>query len=238
MPEVRIGTSGWTYPHWKEVFYPPDLSERLWLEHFAREFSTVEINSTFYRLPRASTFAGWQRRVPEGFLFAVKCWGLITHRKRLLEVEEQLQLFLSRARLLGDRLGPILVQLPPRWGRDLTRLRDFLHLLPADLRYAFEFRDLSWFHDAVYELLAARDMTVVRVTSPDYPASPATARWCYARMHGDEDSPKYRPETLSRWAGIVLTWVREGRDVYVYFNNDIYGYALEDARMLIQMVGA
>lgn len=238
MPELRIGTSGWTYPHWREVFYPRGLSERAWLEHYARSFTTVEINSTYYRLPQERTFAGWGQRTPSGFLFAVKCWGLITHRKRLLEVEEQTDLFLTRARLLGDRLGPILVQLPPRWQCDFGRFGDFLDLLPGDLRYAFEFRDGSWFNDAVYELLAARNMAVVRVTSPDYPESPATANWCYARMHGDEDSPKYRPETLSRWAGIVLTWVGEGRDVYIFFNNDVHGYALEDARALMQLVAA
>jgi uncharacterized protein YecE (DUF72 family) len=210
----------------------------VWLEHYSAEFTTVEINSTFYHLPRESTFTGWQQRTPVGFLFAVKCWGLITHRKRLQEVEDQLALFLSRARLLGNRLGPVLVQLPPRWQCDLARLRDFLQLLPRELRYAFEFRDLSWFRDAVYDLLAAQGATVVRVSSPSYPASPATAPFCYVRMHGDEDSPKYAPQTLSRWAGIVLTWVSEGREVFVYFNNDIHGYAIADARALLRLVAA
>jgi len=238
MPQIRIGTSGWTYPHWRERFYPRGLPQRVWLEHYSAEFTTVEINSTFYRLPRESTFTGWQQRTPVGFLFAVKCWGLITHRKRLQEVEDQLALFLSRARLLGNRLGPMLVQLPPRWQCDLARLRDFLQLLPRELRYAFEFRDLSWFRDAVYDLLAAQGATVVRVSSPSYPASPATAPFCYVRMHGDEDSPKYAPQTLSRWAGIVLTWVSEGREVFVYFNNDIHGYAIADARALLRLVAA
>jgi len=238
MPEIRIGTSGWTYPHWREKFYPRGLPQHVWLEHYAAEFTTVEINSTFYRLPRESTFTGWHERTPAGFLFAVKCWGLITHRKRLHEVDDQLALFLSRARLLGDRLGPVLVQLPPRWKCDLARLRDFLDLLPTDLRYAFEFREVSWFNDAVYDLLAARGATVVRVSSPSYPESPATAPFCYVRMHGDEDSPKYAPQTLSRWAGIVLTWASEGREVFVYFNNDIYGYAIADARALLRLVAA
>jgi len=238
MVEIRIGTSGWTYPQWRERFYPRGLPQRLWLERYAGEFSTVEINATFYRLPRESAFLGWRDRTASGFLFAVKCWGLITHRKRLLAAAEQVELFLSRARLLMDRLGPVLIQLPPRWECDLGRLRALLALLPDDLRCAFEFRDLSWCNDAVYALLAAHGAAVVRVSSPHYPESPATAPFCYVRMHGDEDSPKYAAETLSHWAEIVLRWAGEGRDVFVYFNNDIHGYAIADARTLIQMVAA
>lgn len=238
MAEVRVGTSGWTYPHWRGKLYPRGLPQRVWLERYAGELTTVEINATFYRLPQESTFTGWSRRTPEGFLFAVKCWGLITHRKRLLDAADQLKLFLSRARLLAEKLGPVLIQLPPRWECNLARLRDFLALLPNDLRYAFEFRDLSWCQEAVYSLLAARGAAVVRVSSPAYPIAPATAPFCYLRMHGDEHSPKYAPETLSRWAKIVLTWVREGRDVFVYFNNDVHGYAIADARALLQMVAA
>ncbi len=238
MAHLHIGTSGWMYRHWREVFYPPRLPQRAWLEYFAREFGTVELNVTYYRLPAESAFTGWRDRTPPGFLFAVKASRIITHLKRLANVEAEVDLFLSRARLLESRLGPILIQTPPRWSRDVPRLRDFLALLPADLRYAFEFRDTSWFADQVYDLLQAHRMAFVYVTSPSYPEPPATAPFCYLRMHGDEHDAKYAPETLSRWAEKVLTWRREGRDVYVYFNNDIHGYAIEDARALRSLVGA
>ena len=238
MAEIRIGASGWVYAHWREVFYPRGVAQRAWLEYYARAFDTVELNVTYYRLPSESTFRGWRRRTPPGFLFAVKASRVITHLKRLANVEAEVDLFLSRARLLEDHLGVILVQTPPQWPRDLPRLREFVGGLPSDLQYAFEFRHGSWFEDDVYALLEGHGMAVVRVSSPLYPEAPATARFCYVRMHGDEEEAKYSEKTLSEWAERVLTWQREGREVYVYFNNDVQGYALENARTLKAMVGA
>jgi len=236
MAEIRIGTSGWMYPHWREVLYPRGVPQRTWLEHFAVEFDTVELNVTYYRLPAASTFAGWRRRTPPGFLFAVKASRLITHLKRLANVSAELDLFLSRARLLEDRLGVILLQTAPQWPCDRPRLRDFLSALPADLHFAFEFRHLSWFDDGVYALLHEHGMALVRVSSPAYPESPATAPFCYLRLHGGEDSADYSAEALSHWGQRVLTWRQEGRDVYVYFNNDAHGYAIHNARTLREIV--
>ncbi len=238
MAEIRIGTSGWMYPHWREVFYPHRFPQRRWLEHFAQEFRTVELNVSYYRLPTEAAFTGWRERTPPGFVFAVKASRVITHLKRLGNVQEELDLFLSRARLLEGHLGPLLFQTPPHWGRNPERLAHFLTLLPRDLRCAFEFRDPSWFSDEVYALLRAHQAAFVHVTSPAYPEPPPTAPFCYLRMHGDEQSPKYAPETLARWAEKVLTWQREGRDVFVYFNNDIAGYAIEDARAMRTLVGA
>lgn len=236
MPQLRIGTSGWTYAHWRGVFYPRGVPQTRWLEYYAAHFDTLEINATFYRLPAESTFRGWHARTPEGFLFAVKASRIITHLKRLRDAKEAVEVLLGRARLLEDRLGPVLIQTPPDLAADLPRLRDFVDLLPPDLHYAFEFRHLSWFNDEVYTALAERAAAVVRVTSSYYPEPPLTAPFTYVRMHGDEDSPKYLQATLSRWAGKVVTWLGEGQDVFIYFNNDIHGYAIEDARALARMV--
>src|SRR5574340_20149 len=227
MAEVRIGTSGWAYQHWREVFYPRGLSPRLWLEHFAREFSTVELNVAYYRLPSESAFTGWRQRSPPGFLFAVKASRIITHLKRLAHAEAEVEHSLSRARLLEDRLGPLLIQTPPRWNVDVPRLRDFAARLPTGLRCAFEFRDPSWFCEEVYAALAERGMAAVRVTSSEYPDPPATAPFHYLRMHGEEPDGSYSRETLCRYSERVLTWAGEGGDVYVYFNNDAHGYAVE-----------
>jgi uncharacterized protein YecE (DUF72 family) len=138
---VRVGTSGWHYKHWRGVYYPRDLPTARWLQHYAAEFDTVEINNSFYRLPSEATFEAWREGSPPGFTFAVKASRYLTHMKKLKDPEEPLGNVLSRARRLGDRLGPILYQLPPHWGRDLERLEGLLGLLPQDLQHAFEFRD-------------------------------------------------------------------------------------------------
>jgi len=240
MSQIRIGTSGWTYSHWKGVFYPPGLSERRWLEHYAAEFDTVEVNATFYRLLVESTFEGWQRRSPQGFVFALKASRAITHYKKLADCEQELSSFLSRADLLADRLGPLLFQLPPRYPVDPARLRDFLSLLPPRYRCAFEFREASWLCQPVYKILGQHGAAVVRVSAPRFPdADVVTADFVYLRMHGDRTlySSKYSEETLKRWADAIAQWAAAGRDVYVYFNNDAHGYAVEDARALRSLAG-
>lgn len=239
MGQVRIGTCGWTYNHWKGVFYPVGVPPRTWLEYYAQEFDTVEVNATFYRLLPESTFAGWRRRSPEGFLFALKASRPITHLKKLLHAEQELEHFLSRARLLSERLGPLLFQLPPRWTVDVGRLRAFLSLLPRGYRCAFEFRDESWLTEPVYGALREHGAALVRVSAPRLPdADVTTADFSYVRMHGDQRmySSKYSEQTLNEWAEVVSRWVSEGQDVFVYFNNDIHGYAVEDARALRQLV--
>ena len=140
----RIGTSGWNYDHWKGVFYPKDLPSDEWLEFYSRHFDTVEINYSFYRWPERENFEQWRKETPEGFVFAVKASQYLTHRKKLKDAEEPLQRTFDHARGLGEKLGPILYQLPPRWKVNLDRLRHFLSLLPGDIRHAMEFRDPSW----------------------------------------------------------------------------------------------
>ena len=239
MGQVRIGTSGWTYQHWKGVFYPAGVGQRRWLEYYAREFDTVEVNATFYRLPAEGTFEGWRQRVPDGFLFALKASRPITHFKKLLGAEPELEHVLSRARLLKDRLGPLLFQLPPHWPVDVERLRSFLTLLPRQQRCAFEFRDESWLMEPVYDALRGHGAALVRVSAPRAPeAEVVTADFCYLRMHGDQTmySSKYSQRTLSEWATAISRWAAAGRDVFVYFNNDVHGYAVEDARALRELL--
>lgn len=151
---LHVGTSGWHYDHWRGPFYPPEVSSDGLLDHYARYFSTAEINNSFYQLPAAETLAQWRDAVPEGFVFAAKASRYLTHMKKLKDPEEPLQRLLGRLDALGEKLGPILLQLPPRWKANHERLEAFLKELPDGYSYAFEFRDESWFDEGVYELLA------------------------------------------------------------------------------------
>jgi uncharacterized protein YecE (DUF72 family) len=145
VPRVRVGTSGWEYRDWRGRFYPRDLPKDRWLEHYVQHFDTVELNTSFYRLPAAETFAAWRDRLPDGFAMAVKASRYLTHIKRLRDPDEPLERFWSRARRLGDRLGPVLYQLPPRWRRNAERLAEFLDAVPRGAPQAIEFRDPSWY---------------------------------------------------------------------------------------------
>jgi uncharacterized protein YecE (DUF72 family) len=152
---VRVGTSGWIYKHWRGVFYPPDLPASRWFDYYRRQFDTVEVNNSFYRLPSAAVFAAWRKQAPAGFLYVLKASRYLTHMKKLKDPAGPLETFFSRARELGPRLGPVLYQLPPRWGCDVERLRHFAAELPLGVAHAIEFRDPSWYNDAVREVLTA-----------------------------------------------------------------------------------
>ncbi len=239
-PKLWIGTSGWVYPHWRGVFYPDGLPTARWLDYYTRHFRTVELNNSFYRLPSEGAFRAWGEAAPEGFLFAVKANRFITHMKKLKDAAEPLERFLGRARLLGDRLGPILYQLPPRWKCNLARLREFLSLLPPDLLHAFEFRDRSWLNEDVFALLEKHGAAFCVISMPDFPCPlRATAPFVYIRMHGSGVvyGGCYSEDELRRWAEHIEGFLGEGRDVYVYFNNDAFGYAVENARRLGGMLG-
>lgn len=242
MATCLIGTSGWHYQHWGEgVFYPPELSAAGWLAHYARHFDTVEINNTFYHLPAASTFEQWRETAPAGFVFAVKGSRLISHLKKLKEPQAALANFLERARLLGEKLGPVLWQFPPRWKRNPERLRGFLDLLPSGLRCAFEFRDPSWFDDEIYQALADHRQAwcVYDLEGADCPVV-RTADWTYFRFHGPGERylHRYPREALREWAGRARSWLAEGCDCYAYFNNDAHGHALTNARELRELIAA
>lgn len=242
-PEIRVGTSGWVYRHWKGLFYPEDLPGPKWFEFYARHFDTVEINNTFYRLPGAQVFKNWAKKAPPGFLYAVKASRYMTHLKRLKDARAPLRLFLSRARLLGEHLGPILYQLPPRWKKNTERLAAFVKLLPgiatagapAEILHAFEFRDPSWFDEEVLELL---DNAGCAFCVHDMPGEPSprwvSGRFVYVRFHGTTGkyAGAYGGSLLRPWATWLKDRLGEGRPVYAYFNNDVGGHALRDAASL------
>lgn len=238
--ELRVGTSGWHYQHWQGVFYPPRLPAREWLGFYARHFDTVEINNSFYRLPALDTFAAWREKVPNGFLFAVKASRFITHVKRLRDPDEALANFFHNMSGLREKTGPILFQLPPRWKADPGRLREFVHALPSGHRYVFEFRDPSWFVPQIYRVLEEAGCALCAASSPAFPeARVETADFAFLRFHGGKVlyGSKYSVEELAEWAGYARRLLEEGIDVYAYFNNDAFGYAVEDARTFLKLAG-
>ncbi|MGQ9757181.1 MAG: DUF72 domain-containing protein [Actinomycetota bacterium] len=236
----RVGTSGWHYSHWRGVFYPIRLPTREWLGFYASHFDTVEINNSFYRLPSRETFLAWKDAVPEGFLYTVKANRFITHVKRLREPEEALSNFFYNLDGLGEKTGPILFQLPPRWKADQDRLREFVRSLPPGRRYVFEFRDPSWFVPGIYRVLEEGGCALCAASSPTFPeARVETADFAFLRFHGGKVlyGSKYSVEELAEWAGYARRLLDKGLDVYAYFNNDAYGYAVSDAlafRALVQ----
>ncbi len=234
-----VGTSGWVYPHWKGVFYPPNLPAREWLNFYSRHFSTVELNNSFYRLPSEESFRNWGQVTPPDFLFSVKASRFITHIKKLKVTSRPVEVFLGRARLLGPKLGPILFQLPPGWACNLERLEAFLELLPGDLTYTFEFRDESWFNPEVYSLLEKKGIALCLISLPGFQCPVrVTAPFVYIRMHGSGAvyGGLYGPEELSYWARLAKNFLREGLDLYVYFNNDAFGFAVRNAAEFAEML--
>lgn len=240
MARLYLGTSGYNYSHWRGVFYPQGLPGTEWIRYYATQFNTVELNVTFYRLPLAKTFANWYERTPEYFRFAIKGSRLITHTRRLVEVQDVTQNFFDRAAGLNEKLGVVLWQLPPGFKADLNRLSSFCDLLSSqpvarDARHAFEFRHQSWFIPEVYDLLARYGYALCIADGPRWPqAREVTADFVYLRFHGSRRlySSCYSPEELSAWAGHIQRWLAEGRDVYAYFNNDVEGHAVANAREL------
>jgi uncharacterized protein YecE (DUF72 family) len=237
-PEIRIGTSGWCYPHWRGRFYPRGLSAAGELAFYARHFGSVEINNTFYRLPERRTLAAWRDSVPRDFLFAVKASRYLTHMKKLAAPAAAVRRFFRRIEVLGGKLGPVLFQLPPRWRCDAPRLGVFLDALPGGLRYAFEFRDRSWLTEAVYDALARRNaaLCIYELASFQSPAR-ITADFAYVRLHGPAAAYRgcYSPRALTGWARRLRQWAADGLAVYCYFDNDEAGYAAHNALQLVRI---
>jgi uncharacterized protein YecE (DUF72 family) len=237
--EIRIGCSGWQYRHWRGRFYPRDLPQDRWLEHYAQTFDTVELNNTFYRLPEADAFAAWSRRVPAGFLFAVKASRYLTHLKRLREPREPLHRLWSRGQHLGDRLGPMLYQLPTGWRADRNRLAAFLAAVPARHRQAVEFRDRSWYAAEVLALLEGAKVAMCLHDMPGSASEPnPIGPFVYVRFHGSTGryQGSYSGQRLSAWADRLVEWADASRPAYAYFNNDVAGHAVGDAQRLREMV--
>ena len=234
------------YKDWRGVVYPEKLPQRRWFEHYASLFDTVEINNTFYRLPLATTVEGWAAQAPEGFRYALKLGAFGSHRMKLRDSASWLPNHLDRALRLGRSLGPTLVQLPPRWKRDVARLDEFLDVaceLAPQLRWAVELREESWVHDDVFASLQRHGVALcIQDLLPEHPVV-LTTDWTYLRFHGpnaleQKYHGRYGPDRLRRWVDLLCQWTTRGLDAYAYFNNDWHGYAVEDARWLTDAVAA
>lgn len=238
---VRIGTSGWSYAHWTDVLYPAKLPAAKRLSRFVEVFDTVELNASFYRWPKDSTFEGWRDRLPPGFTMSVKAHRGLTHYRRLSSPEPWIERFERCWRALGDRRGVLLVQLHPDQQRDDARLDYFLGLVPSWIRVAVELRHPSWDDPAVYRLLETHHAAYVVMSGPGLACIPrATTDLVYIRMHGpDHDeiyTGSYSTAQLQYWADQITAWDLEGKDVWMYFNNDLGGHAVRNALSLREML--
>lgn len=243
VPIFLIGTSGYSYNHWWDgVFYPIDVKPGKWLEYYAKYFNSVELNVSFYRLPKKETFEGWRRRTPKDFRFVAKGSRFITHIKKLKDIEEPLEIFFENASGLEKKLAMVLWQLPPGMRVDIKKLEKFCKSLKKykKIRQAFEFRNISWFCEEVYEILHKHNFSLCIAHSGRWPVvEELTADFVYLRFHGGGDvlySSNYTEKELKDWATKVKKWLKEGRDIYAYFNNDAYGYAVKNALRLKELI--
>lgn len=231
---LRAGTSGYDYPHWRGVLYPPGLARRRWFGRYVELFDAVELNSTFYGLPPPASFERWKQQAPEGFRCALKLGRHHTHMKKLKAPGESLRRFVQRARRLSPHLGPILVQLPPFWKADPQRLDGFLGAVPRGLQWAVELRNRDWLRDEVFEVLRQHGAALcLHDLLPDHPRE-LTTSWTYLRFHGT--GPGYRgsysPQKLTASARWIEQQRQRGVDVWAFFNNDAEGAAVRNARAL------
>jgi uncharacterized protein YecE (DUF72 family) len=230
---ILVGTSGWQYRDWRGRFYPAGLAQARWLEHYAANFATVEINNAFYRLPERDTFARWRGRTPDDFCVAVKMSRYLTHVRRLREPAEPVARFLGRAEALGDRLGPVLVQLPPTLRADTAALDATLARFPRDVKVAVEPRHPSWWTDDVRRVLERHGAALCWADRRSRPVTPLwrTAAFGYLRFHEGRARPwpRYGTAALASWRDRVAAEFDDGTPVYAYFNNDPGGAAIIDA---------
>jgi uncharacterized protein YecE (DUF72 family) len=226
MSIARVGCSGWVYRHWRGPVYPPDLPTKQWFEHYAGMFHSVEINNSFYRLPTEAAAEGWAAQAPRGFVYALKLGQFGSHRMKLKDATA----------------GPTLVQLPPRWKRNAERLDEFLAVAPKHLRWAVELREASWLHEETYDVLRRHGAALcIHDLLAEHPWE-LTTDWTYVRFHGPRATEaayqgRYGPDGLYWMAERLDGWLKEGCDVYAYFNNDDSGFAVEDARWLADRLG-
>ena len=239
MERIRIGCSGWNYRHWRERFYPKGLPQRRWFGFYAEHFDTVEINNSFYMLPKTETLDKWRAQAPPGFCYAVKANRFLTQAKKLKDCEEPLERMMPLFRRLGPALGPVLYQLPPRLKLNLERLESFLGLVPKDVTNVFEFRDPSWYVPETYALLDRHDAGFcVHDMAGSASERLATGPIAYVRFHGGARKywGRYSEESLLSWTDWIVGQAKAGRTVWCYFNNDIDAHAIGDAMTLKAMV--
>ncbi len=242
-----IGTSGWNYKHWGEgVFYPSGMRQREWLSHYCNFFESVEVNNTFYRLPSLEVFEAWYKETPPRFVFSVKANRFLTHLKKLANPERYLDKFLRNISGLKEKVKVVLFQLPPFWNFHRERLESFFSFLISsstnlDLRFALEIRHKSWHCAACWEILKRYNVSLVFA---DWPAlnieDPLTADFIFLRRHGYQSlyATSYPDDYLRSLARKIINWLRTGRDVYVYFNNDACAYAVQNALSLKRYLGS
>lgn len=240
MSPVIIGCSGFTYDHWRGTFYPEGLPKSRWLQHYCSVFPSVELNVTFYRLPRVETFEKWRRETPARFVFALKGSRFITHNKKLLDAEGSVRMFFDRALHLKDKLQVVLWQLPPAFPLEERRFEAFLRqIAPYPVRNAFEFRHASWITESVFALCREHGVCLCMADWPPFLGDlPITANFVYLRRHGTEGNyrTRYSEAQLKDDAGMLRGYAEAGLDGYVYFNNDYRGYAPENATQLMAML--
>ena len=236
---VHIGTSGWSYKHWINTFYPAEIKAKDRFAYYQTHFDTVEINNTFYKLPKKETFINWREAVPEDFRYIVKASRFITHMKKLRDPVQSSTLFFERITYLEEKLGAILFQLPPIMKNNEALLEDFLKQLPKGYRYVFEFRNSDWYRDSTYALLKKYNCAFCIYELDDH-LSPIkiTADFVYLRLHGpgEKYQGNYSDNVLKKWAIQCQTWSKS-KDVYVYFDNDEMGYAAFNAIRLKELIG-
>lgn len=237
MQRIHVGTSGWYYDHWRGCFYPDNLSKNEFLDFYSKHFPTLEINSSFYQLPPGKLLIKLRDTVPDSFVFSVKANRYITYTKKLKDARVSLAPFLKRMDLLGEKLGPILFQLPPQWSFNCERLSQFLKSLPAGYRYAFEFRDASWFHPEIYDLLNAHNaaLGIFQVGSKTSPQI-ITADFIYIRLQGPKLMREYDPEVLSAWAETLLDFAGRGQELFCYFDGDEAGCPAREGLKLKRLI--
>ncbi len=240
---VHVGTSGWSYAHWTGVLYPDGILPRERLDHYLPHFRTVELNASYYRWPRDAAFARWRRRLPPGFVMSVKAPGLLTHVRRLYAPERWLARIDRAFQRLGDRAGPLLVQLSPEFPVDEPRLDWFLAHVPAGVRVAVEMRHPSWHRESVLALLARHGAAYCVMSGAGLPCVlRATARVVYVRLHGPDPhhlyAGSYPDADLRWWAARIREWDAAGHDVFAYFNNDGEGHAVRNAAALRRLLDA
>jgi uncharacterized protein YecE (DUF72 family) len=236
----HIGTSGWSYKHWRGPFYPSAMGKGAdQLRFYAERFESVEVNGTFYRLIEVDTFRRWREGTPAGFMFACKGSRYLTHMKRLKEAAQGVGRFFERVEALEEKLGPIVFQLPGRFRPDRERLVAFIDALPAAHRYAFEFRDPAWFLPEIFEALSKRDVALCLYEFAGLEAPlEVTASFVYIRLHGPDGAYQgsYSDAALRTWAKRIGAWAEQGLDVFCYFDNDQAGYAPQNALRLTQLI--
>jgi uncharacterized protein YecE (DUF72 family) len=238
---IYIGTSGWSYRHWEDVLYPPGLPSWQRLDHYIRHFSTVEVNSTYYRWPQSTTFTSWEKQLPDGFLMSVKAPRLLTHYSRLYAPERWLARVAVTLQRLQQKLGVLLVQLPPQMEYDHARLSYFLQIVPSWIKVAIELRHPSWHREAVFSLLEQYGAAYCVISGAQLPCIlRATTGFVYVRLHGPDPqhlyTGSYSDADMQWWAERIREWQAQNREVFAYFNNDGGGNAVRNAKFLQELL--